>query len=285
MKIRTTLPCWHPQNDLDINAPFSPVDKIHIWQRDEKSIHPKGWAVVHHYHCLYFCLEGEGQLEIDGIPYQIKANEVIGVLPFQPHRRLPSSGPVQYILIRFIPEAPKEIRHLFGHSIRQSEKVHAALQKVITSYEEIDFDKNQYPKSNELGLRTALLIHYLSECVQQELTLSLAPSKRLNDVMQQIFLPENIGEPLQKIARQIGITPGHLTDLVHDSIGYSPRHIRRVLRKRLAEDQLLHTTLSISEIAENVGYKSVYAFSRFFKIASGLSPNAYRKRNSFKENK
>ena len=253
MKINTDLPCWQKEFTLDINAPFSPIDKISFWLRDEKKIHPKGWASVHQYHCLYFCLKGAGELEIDGIPYQ-------------------------YILMRFVPDNPEQIRHLFGHSIWQSEKVHTALQEVINSYETINFEGSKYLQSNELGLRIALLIHYLSECVRTELTVPPGAGKRINEVMQQIFSPENIGEPLQKIAKQIGITPGHLTDLVHDTIGYSPRHIRRVLRMRLAEDQLLHTTLTVSEIAENVGYKSVYAFSRFFKIATGSSPNAYRKK-------
>ena len=278
MKIKTEFPGWQKEFATDINAPFSPIDKISLWLRDEKKIHPKGWAVVHQYHCLYFCLKGAGELEIDGIPYQIKADEVIGVLPHQPHRRLPSSGEVQYILIRFVPNDPEQIRHLFGHAILQSEKVHNALQEVIFTYETINFEESQYLQSSELGLKIALLIQYLSECVKTELTVPAGTGKRINDVMQQIFSPENIGEPLQKIARQIGITPGHLTDLVHDTIGYSPRHIRRVLRMRLAQDQLQNTTLSVSEIAENVGYKSVYAFSRFFKIATGSSPNAYRKK-------
>ena len=278
MKIKTDLPCWQDIKTIDVNAPFSPIDKIFIWLRDENKIHPHGWAVVHNYHCLYFCLEGSGELEIDGIPYQIKAGEVIGVLPHQPHRRLPSKSSVKYLLIRFIPRNPELIRNLFGHSILQSEEVAAALQEVISAYEKVNFGENQYPQSNELGLRTALLVNCLSDCVKTELTIPSGTGKRINDVMQQIFSPENIGEPLQKIAKQIGITPGHLTDLVHDTIGYSPRHIRRVLRMRLAEDQLLHTTLSVSEIAENVGYKSVYAFSRFFKIATGSSPNAYRKK-------
>lgn len=278
MKINRDLRCWQAENPIDVDAPFSPVNKIYIWLRDEKMIHPRGWAVVHHYHCLYFCLEGVGELEIDGISYQIKADEVIGVLPHQPHRRLPSAGPVKYLLIRFIPRYPEQIRHLFGHSIRQSEQIHNALQEVVTAYENVNFRNNRCPQSNELGLRTALLINYLSDCVKTELTIPPGSGKRINDVMQQIFSPENIGEPLQKIAKQIGITPGHLTDLVHDTMGYSPRHIRRVMRMRLAEDQLLHTNLSVSEIAENVGYKSVYAFSRFFKIATGSSPNAYRKK-------
>ena len=278
MKIKRDLPCWQDTKTIDVDAPFSPVDKIFMWLRDEKMIHPQGWAVVHHYHCLYFCLEGSGELEIDGVPYLIKANEVIGVLPHQPHRRLPSNGPVKYLLIRFIPREPEQIRHLFGHSIWQSDQVHGALQEVVTAFEKVNFDRKQYPQSNELGLRTAILVNYLSDCVKKELTIPPGSGRRINDVMQQIFSPENIGEPLQKIARQIGITPGHLTDLVHDTIGYSPRHIRRVMRMRLAEEQLLHTTLSISEIAENVGYKSVYAFSRFFKIATGSSPNAYRKK-------
>ena len=47
---------------------------------------------------------------------------------------------------------------------------------------------------------------------------------------------------------------------------------------QISESRSNKGLFTVSEIAENVGYKSVYAFSRFFKIATGSSPNAYRKK-------
>jgi AraC-like DNA-binding protein len=77
----------------------------------------------------------------------------------------------------------------------------------------------------------------------------------------------------------MGITPGHLSDLIHDNLGYPPRDVKRSVRYQVAMNYLLHSSLSISEIAEAAGFRSVYAFSRFFKNASGESPLAFRRKH------
>jgi AraC-like DNA-binding protein len=37
--------------------------------------------------------------------------------------------------------------------------------------------------------------------------------------------------------------------------------------------------LRINEIADMLGYDSIYAFSRFFSAKAGMSPTAFRKNN------
>ena len=47
-----------------------------------------------------------------------------------------------------------------------------------------------------------------------------------------------------------------------------------------AKDLLKLTDLSISEIAEAVGYQDHFYFSRVFKKTTAQSPSAYRKENA-----
>ena len=98
-----------------------------------------------------------------------------------------------------------------------------------------------------------------------------------HDALQLIISPENLDQSLRDTAKKLGITPGHLSDLIHDNLGYAPRHLKRMVRHRVAVNYLLHSALSISQISDAAGFKSVYAFSRFFKSVSGISPSAFRR--------
>jgi len=66
----------------------------------------------------------------------------------------------------------------------------------------------------------------------------------------------------KKFKEQTGIPPGRY-------------RIRRLVNRSCKI--LNHSELQVSEIAEQLGYKSVYEFSAQFKKYTGLSPNAYRK--------
>ena len=54
-------------------------------------------------------------------------------------------------------------------------------------------------------------------------------------------------------------------------------------RMREARRLLLQSTLSISQIAETVGYPSFAHFSKQFKKMNGMTPNEYRKNNEGQE--
>ena len=60
-------------------------------------------------------------------------------------------------------------------------------------------------------------------------------------------------------------------------MGKSPQAYLIEARVRRAEELLSDTSLPVSAIAEAVGVKSPYYFSRFFKKHTGLSPLDYRK--------
>ncbi|MFW5841098.1 MAG: helix-turn-helix domain-containing protein [Planctomycetota bacterium] len=41
---------------------------------------------------------------------------------------------------------------------------------------------------------------------------------------------------------------------------------------------MLYSDESVSQVAAAMGFADIYAFSRFFKRASGLSPTAFRRK-------
>jgi AraC-like DNA-binding protein len=83
-----------------------------------------------------------------------------------------------------------------------------------------------------------------------------------------------------EIARAVGYSPKHLGHLVTKNLGYSISDHLRNLRAAEAKHLLETSRLSIREIAQAVGYDDPTHFTRAFKRATDLSPQAYRRRLS-----
>ena len=259
----------------DVKTTFAPVDNIRLWLRDENSAGVHGHVAVHEYYCLYLCLEGSGCIEIDGVPYFLEKNDALGVLPRQPHVRLRGRETGRFLLIRFLSSGEDFLRRLFAGVLRFDETLYPQIRQLVCAYEKAVAgadEKNQ----NETGLELSYLLNNLSACQKNPL-LETASDKRIQEALKLILAPENLNLGIREIARKLGITPGHLSDLVHDNLGYPPRDIKRSVRYQVALNYLLYSSLSVSEIAEAAGFKSVYAFSRFFKNINGMSPLAYRR--------
>ncbi|WP_238327432.1 helix-turn-helix domain-containing protein [Paenibacillus gorillae] len=68
----------------------------------------------------------------------------------------------------------------------------------------------------------------------------------------------------------------HFFELFRQSTGSSPIQYMHRFRIGRAKEDLLHTTLTITEIAEKYHFSSVHYFSRLFHKVTGHSPARYR---------
>jgi AraC family transcriptional regulator of arabinose operon len=82
---------------------------------------------------------------------------------------------------------------------------------------------------------------------------------------------------LEELAELVHLSPSRFHAVFRECFGLPPRDY--VLRHRMqrAQELLLTTALSQSEIAERVGYASQFHFSRVFKKVSGATPSDYRR--------
>ena len=68
------------------------------------------------------------------------------------------------------------------------------------------------------------------------------------------------------------------THLFREAMGKSPIAYLIEARIRRAEELLLDTPLSVSAVAEAVGIKNPYYFSRLFKKHTGISHGKYKQK-------
>lgn len=84
----------------------------------------------------------------------------------------------------------------------------------------------------------------------------------------------------ESLAGITGMSTVYFRKLFTKRYGVSPMRYLSNIRIETAKNMLLSDNYSVSDIAEAIGFSSVYSFSRSFKKATGLSPTEFLKENT-----
>src|SRR5690606_24704554 len=98
--------------------------------------------------------------------------------------------------------------------------------------------------------------------------------KRCLELLQE-RLSEDIS--LDELAAEARLSPFHFARMFKQSLGVPPRVYLTRLRMEKASELLEHTDLSVTEIAQEVGYSSNQVLARVFFKHQHLSPTDYRR--------
>lgn len=92
------------------------------------------------------------------------------------------------------------------------------------------------------------------------------------------YLEQSQDLRLEQTAARFNYSPQYLSRKFHAQMGIPYRQWCDRLRMRKAAEMLHYGTLSVSAVAEAVGYCDDSSFIRAFKKTYGVSPNQYRRR-------
>ena len=79
----------------------------------------------------------------------------------------------------------------------------------------------------------------------------------------------------EELARLANMSPSHYSFVFKREIGKSPLELLTEIRLRHAKKQLLFSDRKLRDIAESVGYRNEFYFSRQFKQVIGISPKQF----------
>lgn len=82
---------------------------------------------------------------------------------------------------------------------------------------------------------------------------------------------------LEDVAKHFGFSPSYCSRLIKSSTGQGFNEWKRSMRMRHAEQMLLNTNYSISDISSSLGYENPETFIRAFKRELHIPPAKYRK--------
>lgn len=81
---------------------------------------------------------------------------------------------------------------------------------------------------------------------------------------------------LNDYAEMIGVTPNHLTQMVKTLTGKTSSQIIKAKQLLEIKRLLVHTNLTVSEIANQLSFEDQSYFTRFFKRETGVTPVQFR---------
>lgn len=79
-------------------------------------------------------------------------------------------------------------------------------------------------------------------------------------------------------AEALGVTPGHLGRLCRDVLGMSPLDVINARLLHEAQRELVYSSVSIKQLAAELGFEDEAYFGRFFKKHTGQRPTEFRER-------
>ena len=83
--------------------------------------------------------------------------------------------------------------------------------------------------------------------------------------------------PVDGYAAELGITAGQLTRLCHEIIGLSAQQAINARVVHEAQRELIYSSLSIKQVAGELGFDDEAYFGRFFRKQTGFRPTEFRK--------
>ncbi len=123
------------------------------------------------------------------------------------------------------------------------------------------------------------LMHLMSVLVLHSRRRSVCPAPRVQKVARSIvYLSEHLHEQLRisELATLAGISPSHFSVLFRQQTGCSPKAYQHLLRMHRAVELLAEEDLTVKEIANRLGYRDAFYFSRSFKAFNGVAPHHFR---------
>lgn len=85
---------------------------------------------------------------------------------------------------------------------------------------------------------------------------------------------------VERLAKLAGLSPSRFRARFRETVGLGPIAYLTALRLDIAAQLLQHTDARVSEVADQVGYDSLAAFSRAFKRHRGVAPEQWRARGA-----
>lgn len=92
------------------------------------------------------------------------------------------------------------------------------------------------------------------------------------------FIRENMGRELnrEELARHVGVSPGHLSQLLKERTGRSFVELLRETRIQAACEMLARSDSPLAEVAAACGFCDQSYFTHVFKDMRGMTPRQYR---------
>ncbi|MBE6357585.1 MAG: helix-turn-helix transcriptional regulator [Lentisphaerae bacterium] len=205
---------------------------------------------------------------LDEYPVKIQAGDVLIIPPGQIRFLLPDSKSFSRLFITF---------ELSG---RQSYIPNNYLGKFSSSSHNILMNILQNYEADRIESCSFELVRFIRSLENTSLPVDM-PKISPVAAKAMSLINRYLDEPMNnvRIARKLNISESHLRMVFRKEVGMNISSYITLQRLNMARHLLVNSSLTIAEIAEKCGFRSIYAFSAFFRKKTALPPLRYRNGN------
>ncbi len=273
----------------------SPERKSRLYQVEVFDAHRHFSVKYPHRHDFFevlYLLKGSGYHVIDGNKYEIKPPCVFFMSPGQAHKLELSNDIEGYIFIFtadfYLLNRSNQnslIEFPFFYTIHQDNPPLLLEDPDDISFLEVIFRKsiseNNRPGDTFAELLRSMLDLILNTCAARYQVNDEFLNKGKGQILVKRFfhlIEENNSKnlSLNEYAAMIGVTANHLTQTVKILTGKTSSQIIKAKQLLEIKRLLVHTSMSVSEIANQLNFEDQSYFTKFFKRETGLTPVQYR---------
>ena len=278
------------------NTVFYAIDNgmmIEVISRDYEFDMP--YKHFHNEYQIYYLLSGERYYFIDNQTYYVKKGSIVLVDSNQIHQTSTVNKPFHERLLVNIRETvfekykpifgalnlPDFFKRNFG-VFQLNEEEQAYVESILFSMiEEVKNKKTEYEFLLLIKL-TELLIFLIRKQqelskVNQPISIQSAKHRKIQEVANYISNHYASCGSLDELAKRFFVSKYYLCRIFKEVTGFTVNEYISINRIKQAQILLERSNLSITEIAEKVGYYNITHFEKVFKTYLGTTPLKYRK--------
>lgn len=233
----------------------------------------------HYYFNFFYFLEGRGELWADG-KYCLLEPGVACLLPpgtVIRDGRSPEKQPAVNFYLHFWPKPDSAKSQLTDHCYRPIRVRNPGLMREMVEHCAAIFQRPESGALHRIGVDYARLVleqFFLDSDGKQ----GDAVDEEIYAIGYQIEYDPAHDWTIDDIAKRLGLSRAHTHERFRDALNMTPSQFVIQSRVKRASYLLDNSSQTVQEIADELGYRDVYFFSRQFKQKTGVSPLAYRRR-------
>lgn len=251
----------------------------------------------HEYIELLWGLEGETEVLVSGELRRFQKGELMILNSKEPHALRSVSPQCRYGVVKFLPqliysgeESVFELKYLLPFLFSQVRhprvlpqedplcpKVAEHMGQILSLWAKREYGYELAIRGNILILFSSLLRSWHAQGILPD-SLSLVPTETLSRITKAIdYASKHLAEVNEHtLARQAGFSAAYFSRCFRKVMNMNCATYLTLLRLNQAEKLLVTESLSVTEIAQAVGYSTSSHFSAQFKKHRNCTPSAFR---------
>lgn len=245
----------------------------HVWQEwGERDYTPE-------YNKFYFVSDGEGWLKIGGKEFYPRPGQFF-IMPAGVLQSFSTISPNTFTKYWCHFTATIGDKNLFDIiqlpyyiDVQDHESLTGLFIELVSNY-------NGENLTSCLRAKAALIeiiAFYLENTTIEDIQISNTPSvEKLNYVL--TYIEKNLSRNITvgELARIVHLHPNYFIKFFRTHFGSSPIHYINKMKMDRAKSLLSTAAITVTEVAEAIGFNDIYHFSKAFKNYTGFSPKEYR---------